>query len=296
MFADYPLDALVNRIDWNPFFRTWELAVTYPAILDDDVVGEAARQLFEDAQELLGRVVEEGWLQARAVIGFFPANAVGDDVVVYSNDERQDVTTRFHFLRQQMKKRADSANSCLADFIAPADTGVADYIGGFAVTAGLGIEKHLETFRSNHVDYNDLLLKSLADRLAEAFAEQMHEQVRKEFWGYAEGESFTNAELIAESYQGIRPAPGYPACPDHSEKTILFELLSATPNTGIELTESFAMLPTAAVSGFYLSHPEARYFGVGRIGKDQVTDYAARRQVDIETAERWLAPNLGYTP
>ena len=164
------------------------------------------------------------------------------------------------------------------------------------LTAGLGIEKHLETFRSNHDDYNDILLKSLADRLAEAFAEQMHEQVRKEFWGYAGGESFTNAELIAESYQGIRPAPGYPACPDHSEKTILFELLSATPNTGIALTESFAMLPAAAVSGFYLSHPEARYFGVGRIGKDQVTDYAARRQVDIETAERWLAPNLGYTP
>tara|TARA_B100000676_G_scaffold41652_1_gene39611 strand:+ start:1875 stop:5573 length:3699 start_codon:yes stop_codon:yes gene_type:complete len=296
LFADYPLDALVNRIDWTPFFRTWELAGTYPAILDDDVVGEAARQLFEDAQELLGRVVEEGWLQACAVIGFFPANAVGDDVVVYSNDHRKDVTTRFHFLRQQMNKREESANSCLADFIAPADTGVADYIGGFAVTAGLGIEKHLETFRSNHDDYNDILLKSLADRLAEAFAEQMHEQVRKEFWGYAGGESFTNAELIAESYQGIRPAPGYPACPDHSEKTILFELLSATPNTGIALTESFAMLPAAAVSGFYLSHPEARYFGVGRIGKDQVTDYAARRQVDIETAERWLAPNLGYTP
>lgn len=293
---NFPLDALVARIDWTPFFRTWELAGTYPAILEDDVVGEAAKRLFEDAHELLKRIVEEGWLQARAVIGLFPANAVGDDVVVYSNDQRQDVLTRFHFLRQQMKKREDSANSCLADFIAPADTGVADYIGGFAVTAGLGIEKHLETFRSNHDDYNDILLKALADRLAEAFAEQMHEQVRKEYWGYAEGETLTNAELIAENYRGIRPAPGYPACPDHSEKKILFELLSAPANTGIELTENFAMLPTAAVSGFYLSHPEARYFGVGRIGKDQVTDYAARRQVDIETAERWLAPNLGYTP
>ena len=295
-FMNFPLDALVARIDWTPFFRTWELAGTYPAILEDDVVGEAAKRLFEDAHELLKRIVEEGWLQARAVIGLFPANAVGDDVVVYSNDQRQDVLTRFHFLRQQMKKREDSANSCLADFIAPADTGVADYIGGFAVTAGLGIEKHLETFRSNHDDYNDILLKALADRLAEAFAEQMHEQVRKEYWGYAEGETLTNAELIAENYRGIRPAPGYPACPDHSEKKILFELLSAPANTGIELTENFAMLPTAAVSGFYLSHPEARYFGVGRIGKDQVTDYAARRQVDIETAERWLAPNLGYTP
>lgn len=295
-FMNFPLDALVDRIDWTPFFRTWELAGKYPAILEDDVVGEAAKRLFEDARELLKRIVEEGWLQARAVIGLFPANAMGDDVVVYSNDQRQDVTTRFHFLRQQMKKREDSANSCLADFIAPADTGVADYIGGFAVTAGLGIEKHLETFRSNHDDYNDILLKALADRLAEAFAEQMHEQVRKEYWGYAEGETLTNAELVAENYRGIRPAPGYPACPDHSEKKILFELLSAPANTGIELTESFAMLPTAAVSGFYFSHPEARYFGVGRIGKDQVTDYAARRQVDVETAERWLAPNLGYTP
>ena len=295
-FEDYALKELVDRIDWTPFFRTWELAGTFPSILEDEIVGEAATRLFDDAKEMLERIVGEGWLQARAVIGFFPANTVGDDVVVYADENRQDVKTRFHFLRQQMKKRAESANSCLADFIAPEGSGVADFIGGFAVTAGLGIETQLDAFRSNHDDYNDILLKALADRLAEAFAERMHEQVRKEYWGYDANESLSNEDLIGERYRGIRPAPGYPACPDHSEKAILFDLLAATSNAGIELTESFAMLPTAAVSGFYFSHPDARYFGVGRIGRDQVADYAARRHVDIKTAERWLAPNLGYTP
>ena len=294
-FADYDLADLTPQIDWTPFFRTWELAGTYPAILEDDVVGEAARSLFDDAREMLARIVEEKWLVAKGVIGFFPANSVGDDdVEIYSGDDREKTTGTVHFLRQQMAKSGDRANLCLADFIAPKDTGIADYIGGFAVTTGLGIEEKLQDFKSNHDDFSGILLQALADRLAEAFAERMHERVRKEFWGYAPDEDLSNEALIAEAYRGIRPAPGYPACPDHSEKPKLFELLEATARAGIELTESMAMLPGAAVSGYYLAHPEAAYFGVGRIGKDQVEDYARRRGIELHVAERWLAPNLGY--
>jgi 5-methyltetrahydrofolate--homocysteine methyltransferase len=293
-FEDYDLADLTQRIDWTPFFRTWELSGNYPGIFQDDIVGDAARKLFDDAIEMLDRIVSEGWLQARAVIGFFPANAVGDDVVVYRDEARQEERTRFHFLRQQMAKRADRANFCLADFIAPRTSGVQDYLGAFAVTAGLGIEKQLAVFKSNHDDYNDIMLKALADRLAEAFAERMHERVRQEFWGYAPDENLENDALIGENYRGIRPAPGYPACPDHTEKAALFELLDAERKAGIHLTESFAMLPAASVSGFYFGHPDAQYFGVGRIGRDQVKDYANRRGADFETTERWLAPNLGY--
>ncbi|MEE2689813.1 MAG: methionine synthase [Pseudomonadota bacterium] len=293
-FEEYPLKELVNRIDWTPFFRTWELIGKYPTILTDGVVGDAARALFDDAQEMLERIVKEGWINPRAVIGFFPANAVGDDVEVYTNNARNKPKGCFHFLRQQMSKREGSANYCLADFIAPVDSGIADYIGGFAVTTGLGIDERLGMFRSNHDDYSDILLKALADRLAEAFAERLHERVRKEFWGYALDELLSDEAIIAEQYQGIRPAPGYPACPDHSEKSTLFDFLSAPSNTGIELTEGFAMLPAASVSGFYFSHPGAQYFGIGRIGKDQAADYAKRRDVDLKTAEKWLAPNLGY--
>jgi len=293
-FEDYDLADLTQRIDWTPFFRTWELSGNYPGIFQDDIVGDAARKLFDDAIEMLDRIVSEGWLQARAVIGFFPANAVGDDVVVYRDEARQEERTRFHFLRQQMAKRADRANFCLADFIAPRTSGVQDYLGAFAVTAGLGIEKQLAVFKSNHDDYNDIMLKALADRLAEAFAERLHERVRQEFWGYAPDENLENDALIGENYRGIRPAPGYPACPDHTEKAALFELLDAERKAGIHLTESFAMLPAASVSGFYFGHPDAQYFGVGRIGRDQVKDYANRRGADFETTERWLAPNLGY--
>ena len=293
-FEDYDLAELVARIDWTPFFQTWELAGKYPAILEDAVVGEAARSLFADARVMLQRIIGEKWLTARATIGFFPANSINEDVEVYTDDSRTELRDTFHFLRQQMPKSDGRANLCLADFIAPKSSGVKDYIGGFVVTAGVGIEKKLAEFKAKHDDYSDILLKSLADRLAEAFAERMHERVRKEFWGYAAAEDLPNDALIAEEYQGIRPAPGYPACPDHSEKRALFNLLEAEKTAGVELTESFAMLPTAAVSGFYFSHPQSQYFGIGRIGRDQVVDYAKRRGVSVEQAERWLAPNLGY--
>ncbi|MDA0656773.1 MAG: methionine synthase, partial [Proteobacteria bacterium] len=293
-FDNYDLKELVDRIDWTPFFRTWELAGIYPRILKDETVGEVARALFDDAQAMLARIVAENWLTARAVFGFFPANADGDDVVVYADDNRDQERVRFHFLRQQMKKRAGRPNLCLADFIAPVETGIADYVGGFAVTTGIGIEHKLAEFKANHDDYNDILLKALADRLAEAFAERMHERVRKEFWGYAPDEAFTNDELVQEKYLGVRPAPGYPACPDHSEKTALFDLLEAEARAGIVLTDGYAMLPASSVSGFYFSNPEASYFGVGKIGKDQVQDYARRRGLSVDEAERFLAPNLGY--
>ncbi len=293
-FEDYNLSELVERIDWTPFFRTWELKGVYPAILKDPKYGEVATSLFSDAQDMLKQIVNEKWLSARAVIGFFPANAVGEDVEVYAGEERNIRQTTFHFLRQQINKAPGRFNHCLGDYIAPKDTGKQDYIGGFAVTAGIGIEKKLTEFKAQHDDYSDILLKALADRLAEAFAERMHERVRTEFWAYAKDEALTNESLIREQYQGIRPAPGYPACPDHTEKRALFDLLSAEDNAGMELTESFAMLPTAAVSGFYFAHPEAKYFGIGKIGKDQVLDYAARKGMSVEDTERWLAPNLDY--
>jgi 5-methyltetrahydrofolate--homocysteine methyltransferase len=290
VFAEYPLHELVERIDWTPFFRAWELAGTYPAILEDKVVGESARKLHADARKMLERIVREKWLTAKGVVGFWPCRRVGDDVVLYEDEGRTKELSRLFFLRQQVEKRAGRPNMCLADFISPQ----ADWIGGFAVTAGHGIEEHLARFKAEHDDYSDILLKALADRLAEAFAERLHERARKTLWGYAPDEALSNAELVREKYCGIRPAPGYPACPDHSQKPELFRLLNAGQNAGMTLTESFAMLPTAAVSGYYFAHPQAQYFGVARIGKDQVEDYAKRRGVDIEQAERWLRPNLGY--
>ena len=279
---DYPLENLVPYIDWTPFFRAWELAGNYPAILQDEVVGETARTLFADAQAMLEKIVKEKWLTARAVVGFWPARRDGDDVILTHDGKEQ----RLPFLRQQVEKRAGRPNMCLADFIAPEG----DWLGGFAVTTGHGIEKHLARFQAAHDDYSDILLKALADRLAEAFAEHLHEKTRKDYWGTTPDENFTNEDLIRERYKGIRPAPGYPACPDHSLKPLLFDLLGET--AGISLTESFAMLPTAAVSGFYFAHPEASYFGVARIDRDQLEDYARRRGVSVAQAEIWLRPNL----
>ena len=289
---EYPLDELVRYIDWTPFFNTWELAGKYPAIFDDAVVGAQARELYRDAQTMLRRIVEEKWLAARAVFGLWPAQSVGDDVIVRTDDGE----TTLHFLRQQADKPIDRPDFCLADFIAPQATGRQDWIGAFAVTAGLGIEAHIARFEADHDDYNAILLKSLADRLAEAFAEHLHERVRREFWGYAADESLDNDALIAERYRGIRPAPGYPACPDHSEKATLFALLDAERNAGVQLTESFAMYPAAAVSGYYFSHPRSQYFVVGRVSKEQVEDYARRKGVSLQQAERWLAANLDYDP
>jgi len=289
---DYPLADLVERIDWTPFFQTWELAGGYPAILDDPVVGDAAVRLFADAQAMLRQIIDGKWLTARGVCALWPCRRDGDDVVLFTDETRTQELSRIHFLRQQVAKRDGRANSCLADFISPDG----DWIGGFAVTAGEGIDTQLARFKADQDDYSAIMLKALADRLAEAFAERLHERVRREIWGYAPDETLSNADLIRERYRGIRPAPGYPACPDHSEKPELFRLLDATGTTGISLTESFAMLPTASVSGYYLAHPQARYFGVARIGADQVADYARRRGVSVEQAERWLSPNLGYEP
>ncbi|HZX92063.1 MAG TPA: vitamin B12 dependent-methionine synthase activation domain-containing protein [Rudaea sp.] len=343
---DYPLAELIERIDWTPFFNTWELSGHYPQIFDDAVVGKQARELFDDAQKMLKSIVAEKWLTARGVIGLWPAQRVGDDVLVFpspasageggsparaastpamvmSPTARAGETdggksgtqpselpppqpspasgggsqaTTLHFLRQQVDKPPGRPDFCLADFIAPKESSVKDWIGAFAVTAGLGIERKLEEFERTHDDYSSILLKALADRLAEAFAERLHERVRKEFWGYAQDESLGNEDLVAEKYRGIRPAPGYPACPDHTEKSTLFALLDATKNTGIELTESFAMYPASAVSGWYFSHPESQYFVVGRITKQQVEDYARRKGWALAEAERWLAPNLDYDP
>ena len=295
-FDDYDLGELVERIDWTPFFRTWDLAGTYPRIMDDDVIGEAARALKADADEMINKIIREKWLKARAVIGFWPANAVGDDIEVYGLDGENAPITTIRCLRQQMPKSGKRANMCLADFVAPKETGIKDWIGAFALTAGIGADAWARSFEDAGDDYSAIMVKALADRFAEAFAEHMHERVRKEFWGYAADEQLDNDELIKESYDGIRPAPGYPACPDHTEKSALFELLKARENAGIELTESFAMMPAAAVSGYYFSNPESAYFGIGRIGPDQVADYADRKGMSLEEAERWLAPNLGYTP
>jgi len=294
-FEDYPLGELVTLIDWSPFFKAWELAGKFPGILDDAVVGTEARRLFDDARAMLAKIVNEHWLQARAVIGFFPANTIhDDDVELYTDERRNETRAVFHFLRQQMQHRSGAPNHCLADFIAPKESGVEDYLGVFALTTGIGIEARIAAFEADHDDYNSILLKALADRLAEAFAERMHERVRKEFWGYAPAENLSNEELIKEEYRGIRPAPGYPACPDHTEKALLWELIDPTNNAGMQLTESYAMLPTASVSGLYFSHPEVRYFGVGKLARDQITDYARRKDLAVEEIERWLAPVLGY--
>ncbi|MBZ0125386.1 MAG: B12-binding domain-containing protein, partial [Rhodocyclaceae bacterium] len=292
VLADYDLAQLVPCLDWTPFFQTWDLAGAYPTILDDPKVGETARQVFADGQAMLKRIVDEKWLTANGVFGIFPANAVGDDVEIYTDESRKAVRLTWHNLRQQQVRPEGKPNYCLSDFIAPKDSGVADYVGAFAVTAGLGIERKLAEFAAQHDDYNAILLKALADRLAEAFAEHLHQRVRREYWGYAADEALSNAELIAEKYRGIRPAAGYPACPDHTEKGPLFALLDATKNTGMALTESFAMHPAASVSGFYLAHPEARYFAVTKIGRDQLEDYAKRKGMTLAEAERWLAPVL----
>jgi 5-methyltetrahydrofolate--homocysteine methyltransferase len=296
VFDDYPLAELVDYIDWTPFFSTWELAGNYPAILDDEIVGAQSRELFRDAKAMLKKIVDEKWLSARAVIGLWRANATGDDVEVYGSEQGGKPLATLRFLRQQADKPVERPDFCLADFVAPKSSGVADWIGGFAVTAGIGIEPHLERFEADHDDYSSIMLKALADRFAEAFAERMHERVRREFWGYASDETLPNDALIAEKYRGIRPAPGYPACPEHSEKGTLFDLLDAEKNTGISLTDSYAMYPAAAVSGWYFSHPDSQYFVVGRVTKEQVENYAARKGWTLETAERWLAPLLDYDP
>ncbi|WP_336986940.1 methionine synthase [Altererythrobacter aquiaggeris] len=285
VFDDWPLADLREYIDWTPFFRAWELHGNYPAILQDDVVGESATSLFADAQAMLDRIIGEKWLTARGVCGFWPCARDGDDVTIHRVNREEHLT--LPFLRQQVKKSRDRANMCLADFIDPAG----DWIGGFAVSIH-GIGEHIARFQADNDDYSDILLKALADRFAEAFAERLHKHVRTDLWGYSPAEQLSNEALVKEKYRGIRPAPGYPACPDHSLKPILFDLLDAENAAGISLTESYAMLPTAAVSGFYFAHPESQYFGVARIGRDQLEDYASRRKIDLSTAEKWLRPNL----
>jgi 5-methyltetrahydrofolate--homocysteine methyltransferase len=292
---DVEIAELRPYIDWTPFFQAWELAGKYPAILDDETVGEQAQSLWADAGALLDRLVIDGRVRARAVVGFFPANAIGDDVELYTDADRTERLTVLHHLRQQFAKDG-RANRCLADFVAPAEAGKPDWVGGFAVTAGIGVEEMVHELEAANDDYSAILVKSVADRLAEALAELMHERVRRELWGYAPEEQLLNDALVRETYRGIRPAPGYPACPDHTEKRTLFELLDVEKSLGIELTESFAMTPTASVSGWYLSHPDAVYFGVGRIARDQVEDYARRKGWSMEEAELWLSPNLAYDP
>jgi 5-methyltetrahydrofolate--homocysteine methyltransferase len=323
IFGDYDVAEIAKYIDWTPFFQTWQLSGKYPKIFDDATVGIEAKKLYDDAQAMLKKVIAEKSLQAKAVVGFYPANSVGDDIILHNFEayeynsagqgalkntgysvlsetavsETGDLIenpplTILHNLRQQNLKASNLPNLCLSDYIAPL-SGAADYIGAFAVTAGLGIEPLLEQYEKDHDDYSSIMLKSIADRLAEAFTELMHERVRTEFWGYVSSETFTNEELISEKYQGIRPAPGYPACPDHTEKTALFDLLDAG-RIGIELTESFAMYPASSVSGFYFAHPESKYFTIGKIAKDQVVDYAKRKNMELEEIERWLSPVLNY--
>ncbi|BBX69758.1 methionine synthase [Mycolicibacterium psychrotolerans] len=295
-FLDYDVAELREYIDWQPFFNAWEMKGRFPDILNNPASGETARKLYEDAQEMLDTLIKEKWLTANGVIGFFPANAVGDDIEVYTDDSRTEVLTTLHNLRQQGQHRDGIPNRSLGDFIAPRQTGLADYVGAFAVTAGLGSADKIVEFKAAHDDYNAILLESLADRLAEAFAERMHQRVRTEFWGYQPEEHLDNEDLIGEKYRGIRPAPGYPACPEHTEKATLWELMDVKTRTGIELTESMAMWPGAAVSGWYFSHPQSQYFVVGRLAQDQVADYAKRKGWTLVEAERWLAPNLGYNP
>ncbi len=299
VFNDYPLADLIELIDWTPFFNAWELAGRYPAILDDAIVGQQAREVFSDAQNMLRQIVSGKWLTAKAVVGLWAANSIGDDVEVLLPSSQPGGDSRletFHFLRQQVDKPVERPDFCLADFIAPKDSGKQDWIGAFAVTAGLGIEPHVARFEADHDDYNAIMLKALADRLAETLAERMHQHVRKELWGYAVDESLDANALIGEEYRGIRPAPGYPACPEHSEKATLFRLLHAEDNADMQLTENFAMLPAAAVSGYYFSHPQSQYFVVGRVSKEQASDYAQRKGVSLVQAERWLASNLDYDP
>jgi 5-methyltetrahydrofolate--homocysteine methyltransferase len=286
---------LVSFIDWSPFFHTWELKGRYPAILDDDAVGAKARELYDDARRLLDEIIHGELLTAKGVYGFFAAVSMGDDIALYKDASRTARLTTIHTLRQQAEKPQGQPNLALADYVAPTESGRADHIGAFAVTAGIGLDELCRRFDEDHDDYNSIMAKALADRLAEAFAEYLHKRVREE-WGYGREEKLSNEDLIRERYRGIRPAPGYPACPDHTEKRLLFDLLQVEDHTGIILTESFAMLPASSVSGFYFAHPEAKYFAVGKIGKDQVEDYARRKGMDRRAVERWLSPNLNYDP
>ena len=293
---NYPLEELARYIDWGPFFITWELHGKYPAILTDEKVGKEATQLFDDAQAMLKRLIGDRALAANGVLGLFPANSVhDDDIEVYIDETRTALRTTLHTLRQQDEKPPGKPNRALADFVAPKESGKKDYVGAFAVCI-TGADELAKKYEAKHDDYNAILVKALADRLAEAFAERLHERVRREFWGYAGTETLDNDALIREEYAGIRPAPGYPACPDHTEKELLFTLIDATANAGVKLTESFAMWPAAAVSGFYFSHPQSQYFAVGKLAKYQVEDYARRKAMDLHTMERWLSPNLGYEP
>jgi len=295
VLKDFPLATLREFIDWSPLFHTWELKGVYPKILDDRAQGEQARQIFAEANALLDRIVEERLLTARAVYGLFAANATGDDVELYANGKRAEVLEQFHFLRQQANREGSEPCRSLADFVAPKETGLCDFIGAFAVTSGIGLRELVESFKARHDDYNAIMAEALADRLAEAFAECLHKRVREE-WGYGWGEELSNGELIQEKYRGIRPAPGYPACPDHTEKGTIWRLLDVKKNVEIELTESFAMWPGSSVSGFYFAHPQSRYFQLGRIDRDQVEDYARRKGMSMAEAERWLGPNLNYEP
>jgi 5-methyltetrahydrofolate--homocysteine methyltransferase len=293
VIEDYPVAELIEFIDWSPFFATWELTGKFPAILDDKVVGVAARGLYDDARKMLDQIVAERWFRAAAVYGFWPANGSGDDIELFADDTRATPIAKLHTLRQQLARREGRANVALADFLAP--KGHADHVGAFVVTAGLGEDAVANRFKDANDDYSSILVKALADRLAEAFAERLHQRVRKEFWGYAEDEALGSAELIAEQYRGIRPAPGYPAQPDHTEKATMFRLLGGE-RAGVRLTESYAMWPGASVCGLYLGHPEGAYFGVGKIERDQVEDYAKRKGWTLAEAERWLAPILNYDP
>jgi 5-methyltetrahydrofolate--homocysteine methyltransferase len=288
----YDLNELRSTIDWTPFFQTWELAGKYPKILKDELVGKEATKLFDDANQLLDKIISEKWLTANAAYGILPANSIGEDIEVYNEGGKKIET--FHFLRQQRKMSNGVSNLSLADYIAPKTSGTKDYMGFFTVTAGLGIEKYVREFEDHHDDYNSIMLKALADRLAEAFAEKLHHLVRTEFWGYSKNESLSNEDLILEKYQGIRPAPGYPACPDHTEKELLFRLLDNEKQIGVSITESYAMWPASSVSGFYFAHPDSKYFGVGKINQDQVEDYARRKNMSLEDAEKWLRPILSY--
>jgi len=293
VIEDYSIEELIATIDWSPFFSTWELAGKFPAILDDKIVGEAARSLFDDAQTMLKQIVEQRWFKAAAVLGFWPANGSGDDIAVFADETRSAPLATLHTLRQQLTRREGRANVALADFVAP--NGHEDHVGAFIVTAGIGEDAVADRFKNANDDYSSIMVKALADRLAESFAERLHQRVRKEFWGYAADETLSNADLIAEKYRGIRPAPGYPAQPDHTEKGTLFKLLDGE-RIGVKLTESFAMWPGASVCGLYFGHPESYYFGVGKIERDQVEDYAKRKGWSLAEGERWLAPILNYTP
>jgi 5-methyltetrahydrofolate--homocysteine methyltransferase len=295
LLKNYPLEQIVPFIDWSPFFHAWELKGVFPRILDDPATGAQARKLYEDAQALLERIVGRRELRAHAVYGFWPANAAGDDIEVYADENRSRVLTVFHTLRQQNEKRPGQFNQALADFIAPRESGRSDYVGGFAVTAGIGLEELCARFERDHDDYNSIMAKALADRLAEAFAELLHKRAREE-WGYGRSENLSHEDMIKERYRGIRPAPGYPAQPDHTEKRLLFNLLQPEQSIGVHLTESFAMTPASSISGLYFSHAEAKYFALGKIERDQVEDYARRKGMELKEVERWLAPNLNYEP